>query len=236
MEGVGVMIDRVRRIIKDNSFGDDQIFDYINDGIYEVAMIVRPPSLIVFDYEITFAANTNIAPAPADFLGPSLMIAKLKASGMNLAVSSRVTEFDVQFSRRLNVLHSICAKGNSFLINSSPTTETIVLVTYLKNPTIYLSMSDNGSTIDAFVPRIGENAVVAYAAKEIFNIIEDGVDGDKRNTANYERVFATAISRLGAHYGIENSEAMPSFIVHGGISDSSSSPSVPSGRRMVVAE
>ena len=42
MEAIGVMIDRVRRIVKDGSFGDDQIFDYINDGIYEVTMIVRP--------------------------------------------------------------------------------------------------------------------------------------------------------------------------------------------------
>lgn len=234
MEGIGVMVDRVRRAVKDSSFGDDFIFDLINDAIYEIAMLVRPPALIVYDAELVFASGQNIVAAPDDFFGPSLMIAKVGSTGQNLSVTSRVTEFDVMYSRRTASLHTACVKGNSILINAAPTSSLTLLITYLKRPTVYADLFDNGDAIDFFIPRIGENAVTAYAIREIFNMIEDGIEGDKRNTLNYDALFSRNISKMAAHYGIENNEAMPSFIVHGGLGGDT--PQAPRGIRTAIKE
>lgn len=234
MESISVMIDRVRRAVKDSSFGDDFIFDLINDAIYETAMLVRPPGLIVYDAEVDFSIGQNIVATPADFFGPSLMIAKIKSTGQNLSVTSRVTEFDVMYSRRAASIHTACVKGNSILINAAPSNALTLLITYLKKPTVYADLTDDGSAIDFFIPRVGENAVTAYAIREIFNHIEDGIEGDKRNTLNYDALFSRNISKMVAHYGIENNEAMPSFIVHGGLGGDT--PQAPQGRRTIVRE
>ena len=91
----------------------------------------------------------------------------------------------------------------------APGHNTTLLISYMAEPTIFSSEADLGDSIDYLPPRIGENAIVAYAAKEIYSIIEDGVDGKKTNTEKWESAYALELSKISSRFGIEAKEAPP---------------------------
>jgi hypothetical protein len=90
-----------------------------------------------------------------------------------------------------------------------PLVQTTLLVSHMVEPIVFESENDDGSSIDYLPPRLGERAVCAYAAKEVYALIEDGVDGKKINYEKWASEYFLAIKNIGDYFGMERLERAP---------------------------
>ena len=74
-----------------------------------------------------------------------------------------------------------------------PTVATTLTVHYYKTPPTLVADEDIPSCIPVTLHR---DLIVGYAAREIFNRIELGLNGRKVDTTNYDNIFNNGILRL----------------------------------------
>lgn len=211
MKSAETLIGLVQEIVKDGSFGPSFILSKLNDGLFDICDLTNPPSLVKHEQELEVASDEKYVAVPSDFFGSRLFGLYNQTDDIACKVVYRLADF-VHFTRRyagIGNIKAACLKGRSLHFAGVPDKDTMLLISYMAEPAVFLSETDTGDAIDYLPPRIGENAIVAYAAKEIYAIIEDGVDGQKRNTEKWEATYALELSKISARFGIEAKEAPP---------------------------
>ena len=211
MKSAETLIGLVQEIVKDGSFGPSFILSKLNDGLFDVCDLTNPPSLVKHEQELEIYSGEKYVAVPSDFFGSRLFGLYNQTDNIRCEIVYRLADF-VRFSRKyanLNEIRSACLKGRTLHFAGIPEHDTLLFISYMAEPTVFLSETDSGGDIDYLPPRIGENAIVAYAAKEIYAIIEDGVDGRKMNTEKWESAYALELSKISSRFGIEAKEAPP---------------------------
>lgn len=211
MKSAETLIGLVQEIVKDGSFGPSFILSKLNDGLFDVCDLTNPPSLVKHEQELEVYAGEKYVAVPSDFFGSRLFGLYNQTDGIECKVIYRLADF-AHLSRKyasIKEIKAACIKGRTMHLAGAPGHNTTLLISYMAEPTIFSSETDLGDSIDYLPPRIGENAIVAYAAKEIYSIIEDGVDGKKTNTEKWESAYALELSKISSRFGIEAKEAPP---------------------------
>ena len=211
MKSAETLIGLVQEIVKDGSFGPSFILSKLNDGLFDVCDLTNPPSLVKHQEELEVAADEKYVAVPSDFFGSRLFGLYNQTDRIECKVVYRLADF-VHLSRLyadIKEIKAACVKGRTIHLAGIPDHDTMLLISYMSEPAIFLSEADTGEDIDYLPQRIGENAIVAYAAKEIYAIIEDGVDGKKTNTEKWEAAYALELSKISSRFGIEVKEAPP---------------------------
>ena len=211
MKSAESLIGLVQEIVKDGSFGPSFILSKLNDGLFDICDLTNPPSLVKHQEELEVAIDEKYVAVPSDFFGSRLFGLYNQTDGIECKVVYRLADF-VYLSRKyadIRDVRAACVKGRTIHLAGIPDHDTMLLISYMAEPTVFSSETDLGDTIDYLPPRIGENAIVAYAAKEIYAIIEDGVDGKKTNTEKWESAYALELSKINSRFGIEVKEAPP---------------------------
>lgn len=83
-----------------------------------------------------------------------------------------------------------------------PSTTTTLTCGFYKEHTELNNLTD---TPDELPKHLHYKLLCSFAAKEIFDIIEDGIDGSKVNTAIYSNKFKAALNDLKGHHQIGKS-------------------------------
>ena len=211
MQSAAILIDRVQRLVKDGSFDPSFILELMNDGLFDICILVNPPDCIVYNYEMSFFENEAEAKLPDDFLGPRILSIKDKYGDKIDSVFYRVEDFDL--SKNSNNSTQFCVKGKTIIISPEPESESTYYLTYRKEPIIFSDLSDNGSEINYLPTRIGDKAVIEYATWKIYEHIEDGIDGATRNTEKFKSMYAETIASIANYFGIESKEKAPETIL-----------------------
>ena len=206
MQSAAGLIERVRGIAGDRCFVP-RVFENLNDGLAHVSRLVRPPDLQVSS-AFTVSASENFSLLPANFFGPRIFSAR------NVTTSTEITKI---FYRNLEFLRlypaaisgpveALLIRGSKAYVSGIPVVDEEIEIKYLSKPVYFEDMEDDGSAITYLPDRLGEKAIVMYAVMEEFRIIEDGVDGVKRNMQDAEKSMMEIIAEIAAYYGTENYE------------------------------
>ncbi|MCE5199073.1 hypothetical protein LLG39_08860 [bacterium] len=226
MQSATTLIGRVQDLVKDGSFGPSFIVEKLNDGLAEVTIMTNPPDLMVSDAELSLSAGDKFVSMPEDFFGPRILRLYNQTDDIDCAISYRMVDF-VHISRAVRGTSVLagCLKGSKVHVAGIPVADTTLLVSYIRQPDIFASENDDGSLITFLPFRLGEQAIVTYAAWQIFDVIEDGIDGRKVNTEKAHAKFLDAVAKIMNHFGIEAKESQPETVrdVMGISGDSSAS-------------
>ena len=206
MQSAAGLVERVRGIAGDRCFVP-RVFENLNDGLAHICRLVRPPDLQVLS-TIVVGASENFSFMPSDFFGPRIFSAR------NVTTSTEIKKvfyrnlefFRVYPSVVSGSVEALLIRGNKVYVSGVPAVDEELEVKYLAKPVYFNDMDDDGTGIAYLPDRLGEKAVVMYAAMEEFRIIEDGVDGVKRNMQDAERTMMEAIAEIASYYGTENYE------------------------------
>ena len=213
MQSATTLIGRVQDLIKDGSFGPSFIIEKLNDGLAEVVQMTTPPDLVALDVELDLAPGDKTIAVPDDFYGPRILKLYNRTDDQPCAIVYRFVDF-AHISRRFSGMgvRAACLKGKTLHVSGVPAVATTLEMSYLREPTIFVDQNDKGTEITYLPFRLGEQAIVTYAAWQIFDIIEDGIDGRKVNTEKAHAKFLDVVSKIMNHFGMEARESQPETV------------------------
>ena len=214
MQSATILIGRVQDLIKDGSFGPSFIIEKLNDGLAEVVQATTPPDLIETDIEVEVDAFEKTAQMPDNFYGPRLFKVYNATDDLPCQVYYRFTDF-AHISRRFAgaEVRAVCLKGSRLHVAGIPAVPTTLEVTYLRQPTVLSGANDDGAGITYLPFRLGEQAIVNYAAWRIYEHIEDGIDGRKVNTDKFHANFLDSLAKILDYFGMEAREKEPEQVL-----------------------
>lgn len=214
MQSANELIERVRGIVGDAA-SVPRIFQNLNDGIARVVRNTRPPDLQISD-TVEVAIGSASAQMPELFFGPRVFSAKNLTTGLNLrSVFYRNVEFLRTYPEiGAGPVEAVLIRGNTVWVANRPTVKEILEFKFLSKPTYFKSVDDKGRDILYLPDRLGEKALVMYAAMEEYRIIEDGVDGDEKNFLRCEKALIETEGAIREYFGTENFEDGGPVIAH----------------------
>ena len=213
MQSATTLIGRVQELIKDGSFGPSFILEKLNDGLAEVVQMTSPPDLVELDVELDIFANEKTVSMPVNFYGPRILKLWNQTDDAPCLVVYRFVDFaHISLRHPGAAVRAACLKGRTLHLAGVPTVSTTLLATYLREPEILASTEDTGETVTYLPFRLGEQAIVNYAAWRIYEHIEDGVDGKRVNTQHFRADFLDATAKIMDYFGMEAMEKEPELV------------------------
>jgi hypothetical protein len=191
-----VLVADVDNTIFDGSVSEDDIIEKINEGLRVTAELVLLPKLETSG-TVTTVPGANLVDPPATF-SRNLFRAK-DSDGNKITVysSTDLLEEDITVVDSGGVIAAdvkgICLQGEQFYYAPSPEDAETLTLGFYTDPTPLVDDDDEPSCIpEAHQKRILCN----YAKWQLFEDVEDGIDGAKVNARRYETKFYTAVAAL----------------------------------------
>jgi hypothetical protein len=185
---IDTLVEAVVLAINDTSF-EDVVEDYINLGRGEIAGLVDLPALLTVATVATTATANTVA-LPATYSRNLFWVSN--ATGRIGKPGRGYYDLMGYLSRnpiaQTGPIFDVCVQGNSILYQGAAV-DTLTLRFYAE-PT--------SEEPDELPTHLQKPLLFNYACKEIFNLIEDGIEGAKVNTNKYERDFNMALGKLAA--------------------------------------
>ncbi len=200
------LITEVQNVIQDNAWTDAMITTLLNRGLVVVASgIILPekyqltpplPDLYATD-TVTTELLSGICDLPDDFNRDLVQVVNSDNEDIKRYDSFR--KFLLEHPEQDSGDVRVCARhGNRLLYRDIPTVQESLTVHYYRDPDELESSDDEPDCIPLVVQK---PLLVGYACSQIFNMIEDGIEGQKINTAFWNNEFTQGIINLGILVG-----------------------------------
>lgn len=173
----------------------------INQGIGEIAVTVMLPYL-------TSRANIDCGEGPTATMPTDFFAHVLHAHNLTADIKPNVYETLPYFLEEFPSLNgegdvrAICVHGRDLYFQDAPgpgSPQTVLLV-YGSTPDYF--DSNSGKTEITCIPHEFQGPLlINYATRELFDEIEDGVEGNKVNWNTHNKLFNDALARFRAFIG-----------------------------------
>jgi len=182
-----VIIAEIARIVQDITYTEDDIVGYINRGQLALANTLFLPWLADGSATVTTDATTDVL-MPSDF-HKNIYSASADQNGQNqlavfTALNALIDEFGVLQTEPTGPVRAVCHHAGRLFYQNVPAEPVGINLRYYRRPTVLTDSSDTDWNNDDF-----DNAVIAYACWHIFEMMEDGIEGDKINTSYHQGKF-----------------------------------------------
>lgn len=161
------------------------------------------PDLYTSDVVPTSTENPH-APLP-DAFGRELFFAT--AGGIAVKVFDTFSEF-LRYYPTLSLTSTVVAvshKGKKLYYQGKPPSNVDITIHFYRRP---VDMEDDSDEPDGIPEHLQESLIVGWAAKEIFNLVEDGIGDQKTNTVVYTDIFSKGMLDLEAVIGRDQEPVM----------------------------
>lgn len=193
--------DRVSNIILDSQFTDDMIDGYLNDGVLEIAGgldsafgdFITPPLPNLFTIETVETGSNAYVSMPDTFQRDLVFVADSKAIEINISNSWIEFMESNPLLSRTGTIYEVVEQAGSLYYQGIPTDPEELTVHFYRFP---VDMVEDGDTPDGIPTHLQKQLLVNYACKEIFALIEDGIEGQQVNTMKYLALFQKALRTL----------------------------------------
>lgn len=200
------LVDKVRGKIQDDSYTTDDILDRFNQGLGELAGDFLLPDLETW-LTVTTDASHPFIDLPADYQKhlknchsvTSAMPIKIYGSLQQLYAPFRIHD---QNGRVIGV----AVHGRRLYYQRIPQSTELLTIDYYRYPERILTRNQKPTCLP---PHLVEPLLVAYACKEIFAEIEDGIEGPQVNTDRWEKRYNKAKADLAIFLGPEHRTPVP---------------------------
>lgn len=189
------LIARVAEAVKDGSFTDAEILTRLNDWYAQVCHDFCFPELEATTTVSFAAGGDTFAALPADYHHDLWHIDPVTTTTRISVMTS------LQSLQRLYgpdesggpIMHA-AVDGSTLHVRPAPTTAQDVTIYYYSIPD---ALTDESTSSPVGIPsHLHAKVLTSRVVADLFDIIEDGVDGSKANTARWEGLTAQAISEL----------------------------------------
>jgi len=191
------VITEARNITRDESFDDLWMVERINMGLQEIAAVMMIPGLSASG-TVTALTTGNSVSMPVDFLhGLYLATTETYPEGLKLSPNRKDLITRTNQEETGNV-RQVAEEAKTLYYNPIPSEadEAITLYYYTNPDEVTL-----GGDLPSWIPaHLQKSLALSYLAKEIFNLIEEGIDGQLPNAAKYFQLYGQALMLLGAFY------------------------------------
>jgi hypothetical protein len=201
--------DAVLGIVQDDSFAD-VVLDYINQGRGEIAGLVDLPALDTVATVNTTASASSVA-LPTNYhkglywVGSAVQKIRIGAGKDDYHNLLAFLENHPVLTQ-VGLVEDVVIQGVNLLYQGM-SADTLTL-RYYKAPTTLVLAAD----VPAELPsHLHKPLLVSYACKEIYNEIEDGIEGGTPNTDKYDRLFQRALATLSS-WCLESKPREPKYV------------------------
>ena len=203
------LIEKIKLVVQDESFDDDTILDYINKGMREIAGLVDLPLLRTSD-TVDTSTSVNYVAMPDDYQKKCFVVVDV-ANEVRLDWPGQLYQYHKFLVRNPvpsagSSVSDVAIRGKTLFYDPICDSAQTLRVEYFRYPTALVY----GEEPDEFPSHLHESLLVPAAARELFNLIEDGIEGQKVNTNTQNGFFRDAIAELRLFVGDTDSE--PVFI------------------------
>jgi len=191
-----VLVADVDNTIFDGSVSEDDIIEKINEGLRVTAELVLLPKLETSGTVVT-TPGANLVNPPSTFSRNLFRARDSDGNKITVYSSTDLLEEDITVVDSDGVVaadvEGICLQGTQFYYAPSPEAAETLTLGFYTEPDELSDDDDEPSCIpEAHQKRILSN----YAKWQLFEDIEDGIDGAKVNSRKYETKFYTAVAAL----------------------------------------
>jgi hypothetical protein len=197
------LADDVLRILQDPSYSYDDVLSLFNDCLMDLAGEFLLPDLDTWE-DIETDPNTDHVRLPVNFM-KNLRYAhsttynrKIKRYG-GLSQLYRLFSTLDQTGRVLGV----CAQGRDLYYQRVPSSAETIRINYYRFPDRLNTRFDKPTCLPMHLVK---PLLVNYALKELYNEIEDGIEGQKINTVKHETEYDKHRVKLLMFVGPEQRE------------------------------
>lgn len=203
--------DRIASILQDESF-TPHLTSYINEGIQRCASLVLLPALESAGTVLTMpgAVETDI---PAEWnYDRNLYLVDSTNARAPVKIFSSLALLQREYPQFKMLLESgdveaITVTGDDKLVYyRTPTAADTLVCAFYQKPTLLAVGTDVPTCLPDFLQM---KLLTAYVCSEIFDIIEDGIDGIKINTQKHLAAFNNALEELSKFYKAGQSRPEP---------------------------
>lgn len=206
---------RISLIVQDSSFGEADLTSRINQAVSDIAAGLPIPGCfgqlpplpdLYSTAEITLLDTSRSGDMPADYQrGLFNVTDSTTDSGVTLLASFQ------RFMKRHPILETgssvdeCVAYGSRLYVH--PAINGGVNVSYYATPATLVNDTDEPDCIPA---HLQEGLIVNLVCRDIFSLLEDGMEMNKINTAYHQQRLDVALHALHAHIGIDGTvEELP---------------------------
>jgi len=191
------LVADVENTIFDSSVTEDEIIAKINEGLQYTAEVVLLKDLETSG-TVTATSGANLVALPTDFSRNLFRVRDAIGTDIQVYSSTALLEDDIDLVDTDGVITATLIEGvaiqaGQLLYGPSPDEDTVLTLRYYTTPTALTSFSQVPDCIPLPHQR---NILANYAKWQLFNDIEDGVDGAKVNTQKYEALFFNSLAAL----------------------------------------
>lgn len=197
---IASILDAIQRKIQDDSYSrQDDLLPLVNEGLGVIATEAPLPGLFTIKDDFSCPSGTHAVALPDDY-GNWLKHAYNLTRKTRVRLYGSVTEL-MEHYPALDASAPVCAAavyGNVLYVQGVPTSAETLQIAYYAKPTMF---SESVSDVSYLPEHLQQPLLVNYVCKEVYNEIEDGVEGLKVNWNTYQKRFEAAMGKLYAHIG-----------------------------------
>ena len=204
------LVAAIEDIIQDTEYTEDMIVTMINEAVLKVATgdilpgkyQISPPLPDLYSTgDVLTVLGTGYLSLPADFNRDLFMV--VDSNGDPVKIEESFKKFLVMYAdQAAGSVFRCSVNGGRLHYRDIPAAATTLTVHYYTNPDTLVNDADVPSSIPAILHR---KLIVGYVCREIFNRIEDGIEGQKINTNYYATEYGTGLLDLEKFVGIDGS-------------------------------
>lgn len=201
-EEIQDLIDKVRRKIQDDSYTAAEIIDLFNQCLAELAGEFLLPNLEAYAI-VNTRTGQSYTELPADY-HRNIRDCYSNALKRRIRIFGSKSQLERNFSYRdlTGRVYAVAPKGRYLHYQHTPQSPEALEINYWRFPD---RISSHSQRPDALPPHLCEPLLVAYAVKELFAEIEDGIEGNQVNTQRWENRWLLLKGQLLAFIGPEES-------------------------------
>lgn len=190
------LIAKVQGIIQDASFSDEDVLAYFNKCLLELADIFTFPSLIS-SADVAVPADADYAAMPETYYR-KLFHAYNTTKDRKVHIYDSYTRFLGRFPGldAAGPITAVCVTGNTLNVQGIPSAEETVKLHFLTAPAAIEAVGDQVTLLPA---SLQDELLHSFACKEAYDLIEDGMEGQKINYNKYLSRFEKAKKALGLY-------------------------------------
>jgi len=195
------LIESVQDAIQDDGYTSTVLTTLINRTIKKIARGVAmpgkyslsPPLPSLYTAGDVETTATGIISLPPDYSRPANMV--VDSDGKLITIKDSFRDFIKVYGRELNAGSPyICTfYGKRLFFRDVPAAAETLTVHYYKNPE---PLEDDADEPEDIPEELQDELIVSDVAGYIYNLIEDGMDGQKVNTQNYLNRFNAGLFAL----------------------------------------
>jgi len=203
------LIADVQNIIQDSSYSETTIKSLLNRALLVVASGVilpgkfqsSPPLPDLYNVDtVDTVTSSAVCDLPTDFNRDLMQVLNSDSDIIPIAVSFR--KFLMQYpEQNAGAVYRVARNGSKLLYRDIPAVAETLTVHYYKAPDTMVSDVDEPDGVPVILHR---PLLVGYTCGQIFNEIEDGIEGQKINTAAWNQQFQQGLVDLEITLGFDD--------------------------------